>query len=458
MREGRPAEARGAALFGGSQGSHLAKAPFEEGVARLLAGTKPFGPDWLAGLRAEGAAAVRASGLPTLRHEDWRFTSLSPLAALSFGTEVLSSSLPAESLPQLGGPRLVFAANRLRPDLSSLCPLPAGAVVTSLAEALSRSPEKVRPHLGRLARPEGLFFTGLNTALFEDGAFVYLPPGAVLDAPITLVFEGGGGAAPALHHPRVLVVAGEGARASVVEIFLGGGDDVYLTDAVTELVLEDGAEIDHVKLQGEGDRAFHLSSVFAEQGAGTRLGAHVQALGAQLSRAELRVRLGGEGGSLEATGLYLADGNRVTDAFTVVDHVVPRCATSESYKGILDGRAHGVFAGRIRVMKDAQKTDARQMNSNLLLSDEAVVDTRPQLEILADDVKCGHGGTVGQLDEDALFYLRSRGLLEADAKRLLIWAFANGAVLHIRPKAVRERARAELAGRLGAAPALLEAA
>jgi len=436
-----------------------AQSPFEEGAARLLASARPAGPAWLGDQRAAGAAAFRAAGLPTLRHEDWRFTSLAPLAVLS-PAAAGGGPGPEEQLASLSpalGPRLVFANGRFRADLSSAGTLPGGAVVASLAEALVRSPELVRPNLGRLARPDGLAFTALNTALFEDGAFVYLPPGAVLETPIALVFAGGGSARSLVQHPRVLVVAGQGARATLAEIYLGG-PDAYLTSAVTELCLADGAEIEHVKLQDEGDRAFHVSTVFAEQGAGARLTAHAQSLGAQLSRSELRVRLAGEGGALTASGLYMADGSRVTDAFTWVEHAVPRCSTLETYKGILDGHGRGVFAGRIRVLPGAQKTDARQMNSNLLLSEDAVVDTKPQLEIFADDVKCGHGGTVGQLDEDALFYLRSRGLASAEARTLLIWAFAAEMVERIRPEGLRARARAHVAARLPAAAALLEAA
>jgi Fe-S cluster assembly protein SufD len=434
--------------------------PFEQSLAPTLERPPAAGPAWLADLRGAGAAAFRAAGLPTIRHEDWRFTNLAPLAALSFGSARASSPVLAArlaALPAPAGARLVFENGRFRPDLSVAGALPRGAVVASLAEALAQAPELVRPHLGRLARPDGLAFTALNAAVLEDGAFVHLPAGAAVESPIELVFAGGGAGDPVVQHPRVLVVAGAGAKATVAEIYLGAGD-VYLTAAVTELVVGEGAELAHVKLQDEGDHAFHVSGVFAEQGAGTRLAAQSIALGAQLSRAELRVRLAGEEGALSASGLYMADGARVTDSYSVIDHAVPRCRTEEAYKGILDGRARGVFHGRIRVLPGAQKTDARQMNSNLLLSDDAVVDTKPQLEIFADDVKCGHGGTVGQLDEDALFYLRSRGVDEAAARTLLIWAFAAEMVERIGPAALRDQARRHVAGRLPAAAALLEAA
>jgi Fe-S cluster assembly protein SufD len=418
------------------------------------------GPAWLAEARAGALAAFQRAGLPTPRHEDWRFTSLAPLAGVSFSPargEDAGLSARLAALPAPAGARLVFENGRFRRDLSTSGALPSGAVLGSLGEALEHAPEAVRPHLSRLARPEGLAFTALNAAALLEGAFLYLPAGAVVAAPIELVFAGGTPGHALVHHPRVLVVAGEGARATVAELYLGG-DHVYLTNAVTELVLADGAEVEHVKLQDEGTRAFHVGSVFAEQGARTRLASHSLALGGQLSRLEVRARLVGEGGALEASGLYMADGTRLTDNFSWIEHAVPRCATTETFKGILDGHARGVFAGRIRVLPGAQKTDARQMNSNLLLSDDAVVDTKPQLEIFADDVKCGHGGTVGQLDEASLFYLRSRGVEEAEARSLLIWAFAAELVDRIGPPALRAHGRALVAARLPASAALLEAA
>jgi Fe-S cluster assembly protein SufD len=451
--------------------------PFEESAAATLSRLPAGGPAWLAELRAAGAAAFRAAGLPTARHEDWRFTSLASLAATAVGPAAPGPAPEAllAALPPALGPRLVFANGRFRPDLSTAAGLPAGAVVASLGEALRQSPELVRPYLGRLARPDGIAFTGLNAALFDDGAFVHLPAGAIVEAPIVLVFACGGAEAPpsgtgaeapppsagadapvAAHHPRVLVVAGEGAKATIEEVYVGAG--AYLTAAVTELHVAPGAQLEHLKLQDEDDRAFHVSAVFAEQGAGSRLSSHALSLGARLSRAELRSRHAGEEASLSASGLYMADASRVTDAFTWVEHAVPRCSTSEAYKGILDGHARGVFAGRIVVQRDAQKSDARQMNSNLLLSEDAVVDTKPQLEIFADDVKCGHGGTVGQLDEDALFYLRSRGVGEVEARSLLIWAFAAEMVDRFGPEVLRARARQRVAARLPAGQKLLEAA
>jgi Fe-S cluster assembly protein SufD len=254
----------------------------------------------------------------------------------------------------------------------------------------------------------------------------------------------------------VLVVAEEGARGTVEEVFVGRG--ASLTNAVTEIVLADGAAVEHVRLQCEADEAFHVGSVHAEQGAESSLVAHAFTLGARLSRSEIRARLAGEGSRIAANGLYMADGARIADHFSWVEHAVPRCTTKETFKGILDGTARGVFSGRVRVLPGAQKTVAHQVSSSLLLSDDAVADAKPQLEIFADDVKCGHGGTVGQLDEAALFYLRSRGVPEADAKSLLIWAFASEMVGLVAAPALRARAKNLVAARLPAGARILEAA
>ena len=417
-------------------------------------------PAWLADARRAALARFEALGLPTARHEDWRFTNLAPLASLSFGRApdgdpALAASLLARG-PAPEGPRLVFVNGRLDPGLSRRGGLRADAVLCTLGEALRDRPDQVRPHLGRLARPDDQAFVAANAALFEDGGFVLLPRGAQIDPPIALVFVTDAAAGAAAVHPRVLVVAEEGARGTIEEVYVGRG--ASLTNAVTELVLADGAQVEHVRLQSEADEAFHVGSVHAEQGARASLTAHAFTLGARLSRAEIRARLAGEGGRIAANGLYMADGARVADHFSWVEHAVPRCTTTETFKGILDGTARGVFSGRVRVLPGAQKTVAQQMSSSLLLSDDAVADAKPQLEIFADDVKCGHGGTVGQLDETALFYLRSRGLPEADARSLLIWAFASEMVGLVAAPALRARAKNLVAARLPAGARVLEAA
>jgi Fe-S cluster assembly protein SufD len=400
-------------------------------------------------------------GRPTTRHEDWRFTSLAGLAALELGradpegAAGAAALLAREGAPE--GARLVFVNGRFRPDLSSRAGLPRGAVLGTLAEALAGAPDELRPHLGRLARTDAHALVAANAALFEDGAFLRLPPNVRLEAPVSIVYVHDV-SRPSVVHPRTLVVAGEGTRATVEEVFAGGEGVPYLSNGVTELVLGAGAELEHVRVQVEGAAGYHVSVVCAEQAAGSVLAAHAFSLGARLSRAEIRARLAGEGAKVSANGLYMGAGDQVVDNFSWVEHAVPRCTTTESYKGILDGKARGVFSGRIRVLPGAQKTVAHQLSSNLLLSEDAVVDAKPQLEIFADDVKCGHGGTVGQLDAAALFYLRSRGLGEAEARSLLIWAFASEMVGLVGAAAPRARARNLVADRLPAGARILEAA
>ena len=419
-------------------------------------------PSWLREARARALASFRAQGLPTTRMEAWRFTPIAPLAPIAEAParprEVPRGSELGARAERGPGPRLVFENGRLHVGRSDRRGLPGGAFLGSLAEALAVVPDVVRVHLGRLARDEDHPFVALNAALFEDAAILVLPAGATVEEAIEIHWLSDDPGPGAAAHPRLLVVAGEGARATVGEIFEGRAEAPYLTNAVAELALSDGAQIHHVRLQDEAPAAFHLASTHVEEGAEARLGAHALALGAALSRSEIHARLAGERGAIALTGLYMASSRQLVDVRSRVEHAVPDCETVENYKGILDGHARGVFAGRIRVEPGAQKTRAYQMNSNLLLSEDAVVDTMPQLEIFADDVKCGHGGTVGQLDDAALFYLRSRGIGEAEARGLLIYAFAGEMVDLVRAPALRARARALVAARLPAGARLLEAA
>ena len=439
----------------------MARAPnaAETGLVRSFAAAAGE-PAWLADARHAALGRFEALGLPTARHEDWRFTSLAALAAVPLvrapaGDPTLARTL-VDHGPAPEGPRLVFVNGRLDPSLSTRSRLPQGAILTSLAQALREVPDQVRPHLGRLARPDDQAFVAANAALFEDGGFVLLPRGAAIDLPLALVFVNDAAEGRGAVHPRTLIVAEEGARATVEEVYLGRGEG--LTNAVTEIVLAPGASVEHVRLQGESPTAFHVGAVHAEQAAGASLAAHSFTLGARLSRSEVRTRLAGEGARVDANGLYMADGARISDHFSWVEHAAPGCTTAESYKGILDGSARGVFSGRVRVLPGAQKTVAYQSSSSLLLSEDAIADAKPQLEIFADDVKCGHGGTVGQLDEAALFYLRSRGVPEADARSLLIWAFASEMVGLVRAPALRARAKNLVAARLPAGGRILEAA
>jgi Fe-S cluster assembly protein SufD len=401
-------------------------------------------PGFLSALRGAGRDTFERVGLPTLRHEDWRYTSLAGLSALELGPAAAARAGAAELPP---APRLVFVNGRLDPAASDLTGLPAGARAGSLAAALRERPAALEPLLGAAVTSPDHAFAALNTALFEDGALLELPDGCVAERPIHLVFvTTTAGGAPAAAHPRNLVVAGKGARAAVVESYRGDG--VYLVNALTELWLGEGAVLEHDRLQEDAPEAFHVGLVHVAQGGASRFTGQSIALGGQLARVEARARLAAEQATCDLHGLYVGGGKQVLDHLVHVDHASPRCTSREVFKGVLDGASRGVFAGRILVRPDAQKTDAGQVNSNLLLSEDATVDSKPQLEILADDVKCSHGGSVGQISDDQLFYLRSRGVGEALARALLTWAFAAEMVGRVGPEDARERVRRAVTARL----------
>jgi Fe-S cluster assembly protein SufD len=320
--------------------------------------------------------------------------------------------------------------------------------VNSLAEAIARDPDSLQPHLGRHTKLAGRPFAALNTALFEDGALVSVADNLVVDEAIQLVFVSTVTPAPAVSHPRVLIVLGRNSQAKVVETFAAIGPARGFTNAVTEVVVGDGSVVDHYRLQRESQTSFHIGHTQFELGRSSRSSSHSLAFGGLISRHDAVAVLGDEGADCTLNGLYLADGLQLVDNHTEIDHAMPHGTSHELYKGILDGRARGVFNGRIRVRPDAQKTDARQTNKTLLLSGEAQVNTKPQLEIFANDVKCTHGATIGQLSEDALFYLRTRGIGVEDARSLLVRAFATDVTSRIALGPVREELDRLLAARL----------
>ncbi len=409
-------------------------------------------PLWLRTLREEGLAQLARQGFPTPRHEDWKYTDVAPIVSRGFApvaagrSEALKARVAQLALP---GPRLVFVDGRHSPELSSLEGLYEGVTVKPLRAAVREDTQALEAVLGRRARAEAHPFTALNAALLEEGAFVQVRAGAVAPSPVQLVFlASGAGTAPVLASPRVVVVAGENSEAALVELYAGVEGGASFTNAVTEVVLGDNARLHHYKLQAEPDAAFHLASLHAWQGRDSRLASHAFALGGALARNEVHSVFAGEGGECVLNGLYVGRGTQHLDNRTDLDHAVPRCTSRELYKGVLDGRARGTFHGRVLVRQDAQRTDASQTNRNLLLSEEALVDTRPQLEILADDVKCAHGAAVGRLDEQALFYLRTRGIPRAEAERLLTYAFASEVVGAVTLEPLRARVEELLAGRL----------
>jgi Fe-S cluster assembly protein SufD len=408
---------------------------------RFAEGAAVSDPSWLRSLRRAAMARFAKTGFPTTRDEQWKYTSVAPIARTAFAHARGSEGLPIPEATlaalRFPGPQAVFvngqhAASLSQPGLSA-----PGVEVLSLREVLRRQPERVEPYLARQTGEGANAFASLNTAFLEDGAAVFLAPGAVAAEPIHLVFLSTSPGVARVSYPRTLIVAGPGSQARIVESFGGPAGEVYFTNAVTEIVVGENAAIDHYKLQEESESAFHVATLAVRQERSSRFSNTQIALGAALFRQDIGAVFGGEGGECVLNGLFVADRSQHTDTHTRIDHATPRCVSRESYRGILDGRARGVFHGLVLVRKDAQKTDAYQTNRNLLLSGEALVNSTPQLEILADDVKCKHGSTTGQLDPGALFYLRSRGIGEAAARSLLTYAFASEVLQGIRVEPLR---------------------
>jgi Fe-S cluster assembly protein SufD len=395
------------------------------------------GPDWLAVRRARAFARFEADGFPRPSDEDWRQTNVGPIASTEFHVARPGAAGQGGPLAEpLGGPRLVFVDGVLAH--ADLAEAPEGLDVLPLARALAERPDALEPHLAAVAAVERRPFAALNAAFFADGAFVVIRPGAVLERPIQIVYLSAGGERPVAAHPRTLVLAGEGSQATVVETFLGRPPERTLTNAVAELVLERAAILHHVRVVDEGS-GWHVASIQATQERDSRLLSHSVCLGAALTRIDLGSRLAGEGAECLLDGLYLTEGRQHVDNHTFLEHAAPHCPSREMYKGILTGDSRAVFNGRILVRAPAQKTDAKQSNRNLLLSGAATVYTRPQLEIYADDVKCTHGATIGRLDEEAMFYLRSRGLDVDRARALLLRAFAAEVLDRVPVRGMRDR-------------------
>jgi Fe-S cluster assembly protein SufD len=399
-------------------------------------------PPWLHQIRSAAIDRFAERGFPGPRDEEWRFTPLAPLLQVPFQpARAERHGLTRAQLDRIGfdagkGTRLVCVNGRFAPELSSL---PAGVVAGSLAAAIEQHADQVRPHLARHAPHDNSAFTALNTAFLRDGAFVFIPKSVVLTEPVHLVFVATEPGEPAVAYPRTLVLAGAGSQATIVQSYVGAGEGVSFTNAVTEIVADEGAVLDHYKLQRESRRAFHLETLQVDLGRSCKFSSHNLTLGGGWVRNEVSAVLGAEGGECTLNGLYFGTGQQLIDNHTVIDHARPHCASHELYKGILDGKARGVFNGKIFVRQDAQKTDAKQTNKTLLLSDDAVINTKPQLEIYADDVKCTHGATVGQLSTESIYYLRTRGIGLEEARGLLTYAFANDIIGRIKVGPLRQQ-------------------
>jgi Fe-S cluster assembly protein SufD len=402
-------------------------------------------PSWLFPIRKAGISRFAELGFPTLRDEDWRFTNVTPIMKLPFQPvfQYSRDGLTAESLGQLSFAgldcsRLVFVNGHYSAELSSEQSQRGGVQVTNLASALALDSGIIEGHLGRYAHGENHAFAALNTAFFQDGAFIFAPNGAVLEKPVHLLFISTSDEPGSTAHPRNLVIARPHSKLTIIESYLGRTNAPYFTNAVTELIAEDNAQVEHCKFQDESLQAFHMAFLHAQLGKECNFISHSIATGARLSRNNIKVVLDAEGVECVLNGLYVTKADQLADHHMIVEHAKPHCNSHEYYNGILDDRSKGVFHGRILVRPQAQKTDAKQTNKNLLLSDAATIDAKPQLEIYADDVKCTHGATIGQLDEDSIFYLRARGIGAETARHMLIHAFAGEIIGRIRCAPVRE--------------------
>jgi len=387
---------------------------------------------WLGKLREDGFAQFAETGFPSTSVEDWRFTNVAPIAKTEFqlvhlqDEELLAIGAQIEScrIPDTAC-RLVFVNGHFVQELSPIASLPRGVFAASLAAQLAENSQHLEPHLGRYLNTKRDPFCALNTAFLEDGAFIEIRRGTALEAPIHLLFVSVGGEAPTMNHPRNLIVAEEGSEVTVIEEFVSLGKTPVLCNTATELVAAEGAVVSHYRIEQENPAVFQISTLRMQQAKSANISSHSLLLGGALVRNNVHPVLAGEGGDCLINGLFLGRDHEHLDNYMLVEHTRPHCESRQFYHGILDDYAHGVFHGRIIVHKDAQKTDAKQTNRNLLLSDDAQIDTKPQLEIFADDVKCTHGATIGQIEENALFYLRARGIDEVSARRLLLVAFAS---------------------------------
>ena len=468
---------------------------FSEMEERLAGGA----PSWLHGIRKAAMESFAEKGFPTTRQEEWRNTNVAPIAGVPFqlatapwergrpfaplragsartaagGMPALRSESAAASLAErisrlsladLGCPRLVFINGSFSKQLSTLEALPQGAKAGSLAEALASDGKTLERHLTRYAADyREHAFVALNTAFLAGGAFLEIPKGVVLEKPIYLLYISEASGFPMVSYPRNLIIAGRESQATIVEGYVGmeaaplfdspgaatlAAEGVYFTNAVSEIALGEGAVIEYHRIQQESERAFHFGRLQFHQERSSSLATHSIALGGALVREEVRAVLDGEGAEATLNGLYVVSGRQHIDNQTTLDHAQPHCSSREVYKGVLDGESSAVFNGKIIVRKDAQKTDSKQSNKNLLLSEKAIIDTKPALEIYADDVKCTHGATIGQIDPEAVFYLRSRGIGRQEARDLLTYAFANDLLERIKYEPLRERLREGLFARL----------
>jgi Fe-S cluster assembly protein SufD len=420
-------------------------ATYEKLFSELEPGLRKTGPDWMNDLRRSGFDRFRSAGFPSLRDEEWRFTRTRPIAEVDFapagaGRTPADASILARTFDDSDCLRVVLVNGRVTGGIPAR--LPRGVRISSLADAAREHPESVRTLLNSGVKIDDQRFAALNTAFLADGLYVELADGVVLDRPIHVVHVAEAADVPVMLHPRLLVRVGRNAGGEMIESYVGEGQ--YFTNVVTEIVCGENASFHHLKVQKESPRAFHVALQHATLAASARYATLAVQMGGALVRNDSHCILDGEGIDARLDGLYLAGGRQHVDNHTFIRHAKPHCHSFELYKGILDGHARGVFNGRIYVDPDAQKTDAKQENNCMLLSDDARINSNPQLEIFADDVKCTHGAAIGKTDEDAMFYLRSRGIPANEARDIMVYAFASELFERIDVEPLKVRLETEL--------------
>ncbi len=393
-------------------------------------------------VRKEALKNFNELSFPTLKDEEWRYTNISPLLKYNF-------TLPSEDLKisdelvnkfsfnGMDSNLLIFVNGKFSEKNSKLLNLPEGTIAGSISDAMKNNPEIIEKHFSKYASYSNQIFTALSTAYTKDGAFVYVPDGKIVEDPIHIIFITTASEEKIIIQPRNLFVASKNSQVTIIEHFVSENNNIYFTNTVTEIVAEDNAIVDHYKLQEESKNAFHIARVEIDQERRSNFTSHSISTGGAITRNDINARFNGEGSECTLNGLFLLEDKQLFDAHTLIDHANPLCNSHEHYKGILDDSSRGVFNGKVLVRQDAQKTNAFQQNNNILLSNNALVNTKPQLEIFADDVKCSHGATIGQLDEDARFYLKSRGIGEEAANAILIHAFASDVIKSMKIESVR---------------------
>jgi len=427
--------------------------PFLEEYDSRAAALPGAGQGWLESLRRDALTQYRDLGLPTVKTEAWRYTNLNRLRRAGF----VATPAPRDVTVPVGAALAVDAYcavlvnGRFRADLSSLDSLPDGLTVAGIADLLDRDPDAIEPWLGRTQDTADMPLAALNTAHLADGVFIRFAEDAAVEKPVHVVSLGTASDTPALFHPRLLIVAGPNSQGCVLESHIGDGTAPYFSNVVSEVSVDESAILRHCKLQNEHPAAFHIAASRVTLAARGTYENFVLQTGGRLARNEIAVGIGGDHAEVRLDGAYLLRGDQHADNTTLLDHAAPGSISRELYKGVIDGRARGVFQGKILVRRDAQKTDGHQLNKTLLLSREAEIDSKPELEIYADDVKCAHGATAGELDEDALFYLQSRGIDPEAARAILVEAFVAEPIERIAHDGAREAFAATVAGWLAEA-------